>query len=186
MKKALLLTAFLMLGASIAFAQSGSVGIFADAAGTNCNLPDAVPGLTPYYVVHVYTTGATACQFKATKPACVLASYLSDATVFPVTVGNSQTGVSVGYGTCRSGPIHVLTLNFFTQGLTQACCYYKVACDPLGSDGCASGLIDIVDCSFEPALATAGTGIVKANGTCDCNVPVEDTTWGNVKALYGE
>lgn len=180
MKKALLLTIVLMLGASMAFAQQGSVGIFKDGAGTNCNLDDKVPGLTPYYVVHVYTTGSTACQYSAPKPACLLATYLSDTNPFPVTVGSSQTGVSVGYGTCRVGPIHVQTISYFTQGMTGACCYYPVLPDP------AVGVIGTVDCAFNPGVATGGKGIVNSNATCDCNVPAEDTTWGGVKALYTE
>lgn len=180
MKKALLLTFALMLCAGMAFAQQGSVGIFRDAAGTNCNLLDTTPGLTPYYVVHVYTTGSTACQYSAPKPTCMTATYLSDTNPFPVTVGSSQTGVSVGYGTCRVGPIHVQTVSYFTMGTTPACCYYPVLADP------AVGVIGTVDCAFEPGVATGGIGIVNANGTCDCNVPVEDTTWGGVKALYTE
>jgi hypothetical protein len=186
MKKALLLSLVLLVGASMAFAQGGSVGIFSDQAGTSCNLPDAVPGLTTYYIVHVYTTGATACQFVAKKPTCVTATYLSDTAPFPVTIGNSQVGISIGYGTCRVGPIYVLGINYFTTGTTPACCYYKVTCDPLGVDACASGNIDIVDCAFQSALATAGTGIVNANMTCNCNVPANETTWGGVKALYTE
>lgn len=186
MKTVLLSVLVLMFAATLAFAQSGSVGIFNDMVGGDCNLPDAAPGLTPYYVVHVLTMGSTACQFMAPKPACATSTYLSDGAVFPVTVGNSQTGVSIGYGTCRVGPIHVLTMNFFTTGTTPQCCYYKVMCDPLGQDACASGLIDVVDCSFEPALAAAGTGIINANASCLCDVPVEATNWGRVKALYGE
>ena len=60
MKKGLLLTVVLMLGASMAFAQGGTIGIYKDTAGTNCWVDDKVPGLTPYYVVHLNTTAATA------------------------------------------------------------------------------------------------------------------------------
>jgi len=130
----------------------------------------------------VFTVGSTACQYSAPKPTCMTAMYLSDTNPFPVTVGNSQTGVSVGYGTCRVGPIHVQTISFFTSGTTPACCRYRVLPDP----NLASGQVETVDCAFQPGIATGGQGFVNSNPTCNCNVPVEDTTWGGVKALYNE
>jgi hypothetical protein len=36
------------------------------------------------------------------------------------------------------------------------------------------------------SYGTGGQGIVNMNPTCPCNVPTEDTTWGQVKALYTE
>ena len=49
-----------------------------------------------------------------------------------------------------------------------------------------SGEIEGVDC-MEPAnktFPTGGGGRINSDQTCDCNVPVEDTTWGGIKALY--
>jgi hypothetical protein len=180
MKRVVFLTVAALMAASMVFAQGGSIGMFADAAGTNCNLPDAVPGLTVYYVVHVNTPGATACEFFAPKPTCVLATYLSDASVFPVTVGTSQTGVSIGYGMCLAGPINVLKLNFFTMGTTGPCCYFPILPHPV------NGGPWMVDCANTQRPATGGKGIVHAMPTCQCNVPAEDTTWGQVKSLYSE
>jgi hypothetical protein len=180
MKRVVFLAVAALMAASMAFAQGGSLGMFADPAGTNCNLADAVPGLVTYYVVHVNTPGATACEFSAPKPACVLATYLSDASVFPVTVGTSQSGVSIGYGYCAAGPINVLKLNYFAQGMTQACCRYPVLPHPI------TGGPWMVDCANNQLLTTGGQGIVNANPTCQCNVPTEETTWGQVKSLYGE
>lgn len=183
MKKALLLTLVLMLGASMAFAQGGSIGVFADPAGSSCNLTDAAPGLLSFYAVHVLTPGATASQFSAPKPACMAsATYLSDTGVFPVTIGNSQNGVAIGYGACLAAPIHVLTINFFGSGLTPACCYYGVFADP----NLASGQIEVVDCAENLIYATGGVGIVNPNATCQCDVPVQDTTWGKVKSIFAE
>ena len=180
MKKALLLTLVLMLSASMAFAQAGSVGLFADMGGTDCNLPDVAPGLTPYYAVHVYHAGATACQFAAPMPACMTATYLSDTAVFGVTIGNSQTGVAIGYGTCQGAPTYVLAINYFTSGTTPPCCLYPVVPDP----NVASGKVEVVDCTNALLFGTGGAGIVNSTPNCDCNVPVEDSTWGQVKALY--
>ena len=60
MKKVLLLTAVMVFGATAAFGQAGTIGIYADPTGADCHLPDAAPGLAPYNVVHTNTAGATA------------------------------------------------------------------------------------------------------------------------------
>lgn len=180
MKKALLLSLVLVFGASMAFAQAGSIGIFADNAGLGCNLADPGPALTPYYIVHVNTPGATASQYSAPKPTCFTAQWLSDTNAFPVTVGNSQIGVSVGYGSCKVSPILLQTLNYFTNGATPNCCYYPVLADPTATP---PGIY-VVDCQDQLLTATGGKGIIKSLQTCNCNVPAEETTWGQVKALY--
>jgi len=185
MRRALSLTLVLMLVAGMAFAQ-GIVGIYSDISGVDCALLDVSPGLTAYYIVHTHTMGATACQYIAAKPDCVTATWLSDTDPFPITIGSSQTGVSVGYGACREAPIHVQTINYFTMGTTPACCWYPVTCDPLGLNACFNNAIDTVDCAFQPDVAMPGLGMINANQSCICSVPVESTTWGGVKALYAE
>jgi len=185
--KALFLTIIcLLLAAGSVWGQAGSIGIFPSAAANCCLLDDKTVGLTLYYVVHVYTPGATACQYWAPRPACFTGAWLSDTNMFPVTIGNSQTGVSVGYGSCRVGPIHVQTLNFFTMGTTPACCYYPVRPDPNEM----SGHILVVDCNDHLIYGTGGTGIINGALQCSCGylcpVPVEETTWGEVKSLYSD
>ena len=183
MKRALSLAVLAVaLAAGVAFAQQGSIGIFADSYGMNCNLPDPGPALTQYYIVHVNTTGSTACQFSAPKPACFTATYLSDTNFFAVNIGNSQMGTSVGYGTCRVGSTHVMTINYFTNGQTPPCCYYPVLPDP----NSALYAILTVDCSQQLRTATGGKGIIKSGPACHCGTPVEESTWGQVKSLYAE
>jgi hypothetical protein len=151
-----------------AFGQAGTIGIFADNSGSNPFISDTSPGLLNVYVVHVGADGVTACQYRAPKPPCMTATYLADTNPFPVTIGNSQTGVSIGYGACRSGVIYVQTISYFASGTTPPCCHYPVLHDPLGiSDGDG---IDIVDCNFDPWVAQAGFGIINAEG-CDCPQP---------------
>ena len=200
--KALFLTIIcLLLAAGSAWGQAGSIGIFPDNIGMSCALRDNAPGLTPYYIVHINTAGATACRFSAPKPECSTAMWLADTNMFAVTIGNSQTGVSVGYGTCRASPIHVLTINFFTMGTTPPCCYYWTCPDPLA----ASGQIEVVDCSQNLVYGVGGGGIINSNASCSCGcasmacvealyrasakcwgVAVEDATWGRVKDAYSE
>lgn len=151
---------------NLAGAQVPKVGVYADTQGINCNIVDSAPGLLPLYCVVSNTPGVTAVQFKAPKPACMTSTYLSDANVFPVTVGNSQTGISVGFGTCRSAPIHVVTINYFTMGTTPPCCEYPALPDPLAP----SGEIEFVDCSFTIMLGAGLTNTVNGNSGCPCPV----------------
>ena len=180
MKKALLLSVAIVCVASMALAQGGGIGIFADPTGADCNLWDVAPGLVTYWAVHVNTPGATACSFSAPQPACGLMAYLSDTQQFPVTIGNSQDGVAIGYGGCFASPIAVLAINFFAQALTAPCCFYPVLPDPNG----VSGQIEVVDCADNLLIATGGAGRINPNSTCMCTVATEETTWGQVKSLY--
>jgi hypothetical protein len=202
MKALLLAIVCVSFAAGSVRGQGGVIGIYKDAAGTNCNLDDKVPGLTPYYIVHVYTSGATGCRYSAPKPACLLAQYLSDTNMFAVTIGNSQTGSSVGYGNCRVGPILVQMLNYFTMGTTPPCCQYWTCPDPYAE----SNQIEVVDCNMNLVYGHGTLGIVNARPQCTCyldaatrqldssyasptncyKVPVEDTTWGSIKNSFSK
>jgi hypothetical protein len=98
----------------------------------------------PIYVIVLNTPGVTAVSFAAPMPACIAgAVYLSDTSVFPIVVGDSQTGVHIGFGVCVTSPIHVLTINLFAAGLTDSCCPYP----PLPHPNAPSGEIEFVDCN---------------------------------------
>ncbi len=182
MKKVLLLTVVFALWATMVLAQAGIISIFGDVAGNSCNLVDT-NNPNNFFLVHMVTPGATAIQFQAALPACYQGIWLSDQKPYPVTVGDSQTGVSVAYGSCVSAPIHVLTVVAFGGG-TPACCMYPITPDP----GSASGTIEVTDCSFVDHTGVPSyNGIINSNATCVCgDPPVEETTWGRVKSLYTE
>ena len=164
-------------------AQPGWIGIFSDPEGLDCDLFDNIPGLCKYYVFHHGTPGATASQFAAPMPSCMLAVYLSDTAIFPVTIGSSQTGVAIGYGTCLASPIHILSINVFCQALTPACCYYEVVPDP----AVPSGRVEVVDCTNTLLEGWGMQSIVNPDHSCCCNcTPVEESTWGKVKSLYSQ
>lgn len=185
MRRVLLVVLSLMLSAAAAFGQGGSVGIFADQQGVGCALGDPVNTVASYHVVHVYASNVTAAQFSAPKPACFTGTYLSDTAIYPVTIGNSQVGISMGYGTCMSSPIHILTINYFTYGTTAPCCQYPVLPDPNASP---YPNIWTVDCDFNLLAAGGRAGVINMTPDCMCvgATPVEDSTWGHVKALFGE
>jgi len=183
MKKALLLTAVMIFGATAAFGQAGTVGLYSDPVGSDCHLPDLTAGLNPYFAVHTNTAGATAVQFSAPMPGCYTAGlWLSDTPVYGVTLGNSQIGVAIGYGICVPGPNHVLTINIFGQGLGGTCCAWSVVPDP----NVPSGQIEVVDCAAQLLFGAGFTSYVNGNDTCPCTVATEESTWGQVKSIYSE
>lgn len=169
-----------MTGAAVAYGQAGVIMISSDPAGTSCNLVDRTPGVSSYYVVHTETSGAVASEFSAAAPACFSASWLSDTAVFPVTLGDSQRGVSIAYGRCRSAPIHVLTMTFFCQGLTGTCCAYRALPHPNNE----SGEIEVSDCSFNALNAAGGKAVINGTPGCPCGSGSEASTWGKMKTLY--
>jgi hypothetical protein len=151
----------------------------------------------------MYGGGASASQFWAPTPWCLGATYLSDTPVFPVTIGDSQTGVSLGYGECLSNRAHVLTLNFFTQATSHSCCCYFIYPHPQST----TGWVEVVDCNNDLQTANGSWGYINADWvTCGCwigkqtagegpagpygcindPVPVEQATWGKVKSLYSQ
>jgi len=167
------------------WAYADTIGLYADAQGTQCNIVDNATGLLPIYVVHVASVGAGGYAFSAPKPACMVgAIFLSDTDPFGMFLGNTQTGVVIPYGPCETGPIHVTTMNFFAFGTSEPCCSYPV----LGHPDFDPTNPLVFDCANQAYLAQGLTATINGNATCPCGypVPLEETSWGRVKALYTE
>jgi hypothetical protein len=158
----------------------GDLAPWGDSQATTSYIYDNAAGILSVYIVQLtFSEGMTASQFAAPKPECFQASFLSDTAVFPVTIGNSQTGVAVGYGACLIGPIHVLTLNFFAQGLTADCCFYATVPHP----GVPSGRIEAVNCDSEIVYLNGGLGVINPDPR-QCTNAVVPTTWGKIKSVF--
>lgn len=183
MRKMLLLSMVLLCASSPAFAQyPGSIGLFADPGATTCDVYD-VPGILSIYAVHVFTFGATGAQFMVTCAWGANMMYLSDVVTPPyISIGNSQTGIAIAYGMCVPSPNMILTIQYFAQGLSDPCSYCQVMADPTANP---PGIY-VTDCGSPPLLlnATGGDVVVNPEPGCYCNIPVEETSWGQVKALY--
>ncbi len=186
MKKALLLTICLMLAGTMAFAQPpGSIGVFADTGGLICDIYDAAPGLITLYVVHVYSPGATASQFRldcTTYNPGAGWTHLGETYPYTAVIGNTQTGVAIAYGYCVPSPNLLTTINYFGSGLAQTCAFCQIVDDP----GAVPPGIYVADCADPPNVvaATGGTLMINPDETCYCNIPAEETSWGQLKALY--
>jgi hypothetical protein len=141
---------------------------------------DVTPGPLYIYLICAWPTGSTAVEFSAPKPSCFTGVYLGDTPVFPVTIGNSQYGVSVGFGACRTPPVHVLTMMYYGYGTTPADCVYETIEHPV------VGWVSIVDCNFNQFQASRGGNFVNPPEAGCGTIPVETMTWGQVKSLFTE
>jgi hypothetical protein len=94
-------------------------------------------------------------------------------------LGTTETGVTIGYGSCKTGTFWIITALYYVTA-AEPCCHWTVVADPY----VPSGKIDIADCDYHLTYATGGGAIVNATEACNCDVPTENTTWGKVKALY--
>jgi hypothetical protein len=179
MKRSVLIAIALISIASLAFAQAGSIGLFADPGGTACTFTDT-GSLVQVYYFHLNVPGATASQWRLDLGGLPWV-HLGDTMNFPTVIGTSIGGISIGYGGCFPAPIALGVSNFFGS-VAPTCSMISIVADPAS----LSGEIEGVDCGT-PALKvfpTGGSGYVNADASCECNIPVEETTWGGVKALY--
>lgn len=129
---------------------------FADKDGTVPFIEDTGGMISIYVVVNSFTP-LMAVEFAAPVPGCFAgASWVSDTEVIGVAIGDSQNGVSIGFGQCLSAPIHVLTVNIMTQGQTETCCLYPVVEHPYTGDVAA------VDCSPAVIVAQGAGGVVSS------------------------
>ena len=188
MKKVLLLALVIVASASLASAQTGNggqIGLFSDMGGTNCFLVDAGPGLAPVYSVHTLSPGATASQFMVVNHGFTGSNVGESAATGMLAQGAAFTGLAVAYGgPCIIGSAQIYMINFFTSGTSAPCSWMEVVPDPIAP----TGTIEIADCQVPPTklVGTGGQLVVNPDGTCECANPVEETSWGKIKSLYGE
>jgi hypothetical protein len=185
MKRLLLLTMAILLINGVVFAQPdlGSIDVFSDAGYTSCDFVDT-GGLISVYVLATHVNdGATAAQWMMNIPAAW--QLLGSTSPFQTVIGDPLGGISIAYGSCFTGDFLILTVNFLGTGTSPACSYISIVPDPASP----SGNIEIVDCQLPSPqkwqYARLGQGIVNGDATCICNyLPVHETTWGGIKALY--
>ena len=166
-------------------AYSDTIGVYDDPQGTECNISDVTDLMKEVYVVHKSSQGTTGAQWSAPKPACwTNASWLSDTAVWPVVVGDSQTGMRLAYGLCQTGAYLVTTIYYFVDGTSPACCQYPLLPHP----DLPSGQVEVTDCNFNIQWGVGLTSTINGDETCPCGypVPVEKMTWGKIKALFTE
>lgn len=189
MRGMILLGMILVLAGSLATparGQAGEIRLFADTLYTKCWHEEELYGTysVQVYVVHQHTPGATGCRFKLKASMSLSWIYMSETSLY-ATTGNTQTGLRVDYGACLSSNILVTTVTYLRDNQSGYCATVTPVPDP----GAPSGMIEVYDCEgntllgdSEPLTVNPREGVCEV--WCSIAIPVGDTTWGRVKALY--
>jgi len=182
MKKVLVLTVALLAISSMALAQGGVVGIYQTQAGNSCDLFVPAIGIADFYVVH-HLTNSVGSQWRVDNPNPLLLLIGAFPAPGVLNIGDPATGVVTAYGGCFAGPFYVYRLTFFNQAFGP-CMRLSIVEDPIS----VTGQVESVDCTFNVVVASGMTSYINGDGTCPCEhpLPVEETSWGKVKALYGQ
>ena len=184
MKPLVLTSIVILISATTALAQpGGNIAVYADTNAINCDLTDIGVTVCQYHIVHTFIpNGVTSSSFKIDTNH--QGAYLGYLTKFPAVIGDPLTGAVVVYGECLSLPTHILTITYLCQGLTPPCGYMSVVGNPTAHP---PGL-KATDCSRDRVVIDAQgyTSYINNDGSCPCMspIPVQETTWGRVKALY--
>jgi hypothetical protein len=178
MKHLLVFGALVLLFTSPVQAQN-KIELFADAAGTSCELLDTDGvALKVVYAIMTGTTASTGLRFKAPKPACWTgATFVGNVSQY-VSVGSSEADWSIGFGYCLQPPLVVGQINFVASGIGQPCCQMSAA---------PSFQFVYTTCLFgENPLIVGQKLTINPTAACRCPQPVavEASTWGRVKSLY--
>jgi hypothetical protein len=205
MNRSIILAAVLIaFGASLVFGQAGGIGLYAAADYVGCEILDTAPGVYTVYVVHKFTAGARAAQFKIAPGGGFNLVYTGETSPF-TTVGDSQTGICIEYGACLASDILLLTVNYFGTGTSPACSWLAVVPHPNVSE------IEILDCAGRVYAGYGNVLHVNTDSSCPCSClrtpapdsesmlldpgpaeslfycatsPIERGSWGQIKALY--
>jgi hypothetical protein len=177
MKILLFLVVCFIITAGVAQAQSpGSIGIYDRSDGLGHCLNNE-SDLLLAYVVHGYAPGVTSCRFAVEVTGAEL-TYIGFYSDFTCT-GNPIDGVTVDYGICLVSPIYVMRIIY--TGVSDPCDLICVVDDPRTPP---VGVYS-TDCYSNEMSAGHECNRINVDGIqCRCTVPVEETTWGKVKALY--
>lgn len=172
--------ALLLLVPPYVAAQTDEIGLFVDTAYENCKLSDTGPGVVTVYVVHSTSSGATGSQFKLQTGSGVMLSYLGETSPFPLVIGNTQTGISIGYGSCQYSDVLVSTISYYASGNSATCSSIWIVPDPAS----LQGYIEVVSCSTTRFEASGSLLVINSDGSCDCGPTSRDSNWGKIKDIY--
>jgi len=178
MKRIALIVLSLLALAAPAFGQVGDISLYADDQGNSCDITD--PGGfwgDKLFVVHKFQPGeeSIGIRFKIVPPVGATWTFISFSSTY-TTVGGAGDDLSVGYGVCQTTTTLVGAAIVNSAVPAPACSYVSIGPGLPGILGLA--------CNFAEIPIRHGEGIVNGNGGCPCNVAVETTSWGKVKALY--
>jgi hypothetical protein len=175
---AVVIAGICLAGVPSAATSSGRLSLYTDASFTNCALADAAPGVVTVYMAEWSDYGATGLRFRIAGSPGFTGVWLSETSPF-VTVGNSKTDLSIGFGLCLTNRFLVLTMSYQMFGTSTCSQLSIVAAAGQREPICTACSFGEYPCyGYDPLHVNCG-------GSFECNpVSTEPSTWGRVKSLY--
>jgi len=110
--------------------------------------------------------------------------FVTDICAQPVCLGDTQIGLSSGYGYCLGSPVLVATILFITQGPTEPCCVWPVLPNPQFPAG-YDGLV-YTDCAtpIDDHPLPGMYAVVNPDASCQCQSPTaRPGDWERIRDL---
>ena len=173
---ALILALILAASARAQVSGVGRIAIFSDEALTDSTLVDSSSRIVDIYIAHVDCFGGvTGSEFKTQPDGGFAGVWLNETSPWwPYVLGTSPEGVSIAYASCVTADIFLIKAVYWLPGISSPCSGLSVVGHPD-----RNGYMVCTGCNFVD-LPCDAPGSLRVN----CPVPVEETTWGRVKALY--
>jgi len=183
--------------AATARADHGSIGVWADQSATNCAISDMATGTQTLYVVMTQTSGWVAARFRVEHSSGMNMTLISESYT-GATTGDVLSGITVCNVACLPAPTLIATLEYLKDGTSADCSTITIGAYPGSIDP------EVVNCGRVFRYVETHTATVNGNAincpspTCGYElrfgtspswdfcpaVPIEETTWGRIKALF--
>lgn len=131
---------------------AGTIGVYMDQAGTNSNITDT-GGIVTLYVVH-RAPAVMASEFKIEAPTGWVR--FGAQPQFAVAVGNVDSGISIGYGTCQNDVVFLILLTYQSPGNTPVGETFKVLPRDSALGQPPYTEVRVVDCSSNLLFTAVG------------------------------
>jgi hypothetical protein len=144
-------------------------------------------GVLTVYVIHEWWSCIDEVGFRLTSGGGFAGTYLGETIHDAGALGNTQDGILI-ISVVASAPTLLATVQYTTDGTSPACSWLEVVAHP------ETGCMWVVDCGgYTHTITTAGklsVNVVSDPEVCShvwCWLPIgtEESTWGQIKALYG-
>ena len=172
--------ALVIVGAVGASAQTPYFAVYFDPAFTvqEKNCPGTGPDML--YVAGVgFNTMVTGAEFAISYPPAIM--WVADANTPLATIGTTPTGIAMGYSPPRNGLWPVELCRVQIQWLCDSCGAPYLDNEILVRSSPRTGFLGWTDSSF---IEHPAWGLISL--ICPSGVAAEQTTWGRVKAIFGE
>lgn len=174
---------------TVAAQGGGRLELWADEEQSSCQIVESSSGLTEIHMFHTGNISAGGiAHFVVGIPECwVGATWVGDELAPGLDADGSSTqstflGMIITWGGCRDLPVYLGKIVFAITGQSMPCCEIEVT-RPIFEQGPTT-----IECATPVVMWLVETRGAFVNGSsgcpCDGTVPVEQATWGSIKALY--